>query len=139
MVRHDVVARKIAVARRRLGQADEVFRRPLAELAEDEGGQDLGTFYLFLAIQECIDIAAHWVADAGWGPTDEAGEAFETLRSKGILDEDLTQGMRGAVGLRHRIAHGYTDLDPQRLHAEYTAGTAHMRRFLVAAADAIGL
>jgi uncharacterized protein YutE (UPF0331/DUF86 family) len=41
--------------------------------------RDLAIFYLFLAMQECIDLAAHWVADAGWPPPDDAGSTFDVV------------------------------------------------------------
>ncbi len=139
MVRHDVVAQKITTARIRLKAADEVFARPLEKFLSDEKERDLATFYLFLAIQECIDIAAHWVADADWGPPEDAYQAFEILRNKGVIDPELAQGLRGATGLRNRIAHGYTSIDPERMYAEYKLGTEVMRRFLAVVAEAVGL
>lgn len=139
MVRRDVAAQKIASARSRLAAAGEIFARPLQEFLDDERQRDLATFYLFLAIQECVDLAAHWVADRGWGPPERAGEAFEILREKGVLDDDLTAGLRGAAGLRNRIAHGYTDIAPDRMYDEYQDGTAVLRRFLAIVAEEAGL
>ena len=39
---------------------------------DDRPGRDLALFYLFFAIQECVDLAAHWVADEGWMTPDDA-------------------------------------------------------------------
>ena len=119
MVKPDLIAQKVANARRRLGAADEIFRRPLGEFVPDEPARDLACFYLFLAIQECIDIAAHWVADEDWGAPEDVGGVFDILRDKGIIDAELAQGMRGATGLRSRIAHGYGSVDPDRIWSEY--------------------
>jgi uncharacterized protein YutE (UPF0331/DUF86 family) len=47
--------------------------------------------------------------------------------------------LRGAAGLRNRIAHGYADLDHARLHSELAQGVATLRRFLSAVADAAGI
>jgi uncharacterized protein YutE (UPF0331/DUF86 family) len=139
MAKLDLVAQKIATARVRLKAADEFFTRPVEEFLDNEGDRDLATFYLFLAIQECIDIAAHWVADAGWGAPEDAGGAFEILTDKGVIDRELARGLRGATGLRNRIAHGYMSIEPERMHAEYQKGTEIMRRFLAAVADSAGM
>ena len=139
MVKLDVVAHKVATARQRLQAADEIFARPLEELLADEPARDLACFYLFLAIQECIDIAAHWVADADWGTPDDVGGAFDVLRDKGLIDLELARGMRGVTGLRNRIAHGYGSLDPERIWTEYRSGNQILRRFLAAIAEAAGL
>jgi uncharacterized protein YutE (UPF0331/DUF86 family) len=38
---------------------------PFDAFLADPKGRDLSLFYLFLAIQGCIDLAAHWVSDEG--------------------------------------------------------------------------
>ncbi len=139
MVKPDLIAQKLANARRRIQAAEEIFGQPLEELLPDEPARDLGCFYLFLAIQECIDIAAHWVADEDWGAPEDVGGVFDVLRDQGVIDADLAQGMRGATGLRNRIAHGYGSLDPARVWAEYRPGSKHLRAYLAAIADALDL
>lgn len=139
MVKHDVVARKVTLARRRLAAADEIFSRPLEAFLADEPARDLACFYLFLAIQESIDLAAHWVADADWGTPDELGEVFDILRDHDVIDRQLAEKLRAATGLRNRISHGYGLLDPGRIRAEYPAGSAALHEFLTLAAEAVGL
>jgi len=139
MLRRDLIAQKLATARARLKAADEIFTRPIDDFLADEKERDLATFYLFLAIQECIDIAAHWVADSDWGPPDEAGATFEILRDKKVIAPSLAQHLRAATGLRNRIAHGYGGLDPERLHGEYRKGSDSLSEFLGIVADHLGL
>ena len=85
MVRRDVVGQKVARASAWLDDADAILSRPEPEFLAEVRDRDLATFYLFLAIQECIDLAAHWVADEGWTPPDDAASAFDIL-----ADRDLT-------------------------------------------------
>jgi hypothetical protein len=61
MVDADLVGRKIAIARSRLADADQL--REQAQRGGTTHDRDLASFYVFLAIQEAIDLAAHWVAD----------------------------------------------------------------------------
>lgn len=139
MVQRDLVAQKISSARARLKAADEIFLRPREEFLADEKQRDLATFYLFLAIQECIDLAAHWVVDEGWGAPEEAGDSFDLLRDKGVVDAELARSFRAATGLRNRIGRGYGAVRPERTHEEYPQGSAALRRFLAAAAETVGL
>ena len=136
MVKPDVLAQKLATARKRLQAAGEIFERPLEEFLADEPARDLACFYVFLAIQDCIDIGAHWVADADWGAPEEAGAVFDILHDKGLIGPELARGMRGATGLRHRIAHGYGSLDPDRIWAEYRQGSSVLQEFLATVAEA---
>lgn len=135
MVRVDLVAQKLADARKRLRAADEVFRQPIEDYLENEAARDLACFYLLLVVQDCIDIAAHWVADADWGTPEDIGAAFDILRDQSVIDRELAQGMRAATGLRHRIAHGYGSLDPERMWTEYKTGNTFLRKFLARAAQ----
>lgn len=137
MVAPDVVARKVATARARLAGAEALAAR--AREPGDVEARDLATFYIFLAIQEAIDLAAHWASDAGWEPADEAGAVFDVLAGHHAIDRDLADAMRRAVGLRNRIAHGYAAIDHERLFRELADGAGAIRRFLVAAATAAGL
>ena len=82
MVRPDVAARKVARAAAWLNDVETFTARPEQTFIEDLRGRDLATFYLFLAIQECLDLGAHWVADEGWGVPDEAGATFDLLADR---------------------------------------------------------
>lgn len=139
MVDADLAARKIARAEHQLSRAEDPLRRRAAEILDDEDLRDLATFRLFLAIQECIDLAAHWVADEGLGTPEDIASTFDLLQSRGRLDPDLAAGMRAAVGLRNRIAHGYATVDHRRLLDELEEGAGNLRRFLAAVAAAAGL
>ena len=61
MVRREVVAAKAGRSRAWLNDAAKILLNPLDVFLADPKGRDLAIFYLFLAIQECIDLAAHCV------------------------------------------------------------------------------
>lgn len=139
MVRTDLAGKKIARATAWLDDAERFFSQTRDAFAADIQGRDLAAFYLLLAIQECIDLAAHWIADAGWPPSDDAGSAFDILADRDAIARDLADSMRAATGLRNRIAHGYALLDHGRLHTDARSGLLELRRFLAAVASAAGI
>lgn len=128
---------KIGRARTWLASAAAVLLGPVEEFVSSPKERDLAMFHLFLAIQECIDLAAHWVADEAWGQPDQAGSAFDVLAEHGVIDPDTATSLRAATGLRNRIAHGYAMLDYERVHREAREGIPALRAFLVAIADAV--
>lgn len=136
MVRADVVAKKIARAEAWLKSAGATYARPVDELRDDVAARDLAAFYLFLAIQEAIDMAAHWLADEGWTPPDDVGSTFDVLSAHFAIDRALADEMRAIVRVRNRIAHGYTSVEHDRIHGEAPAGIATLRRFFAAVAAA---
>jgi uncharacterized protein YutE (UPF0331/DUF86 family) len=139
MVKPDVVMRKLTRATDWLDRAENLLSSPAEAFLADKEAQDLASFYLFLAIQECIDLALHWVVDEGWEAPDDSGSSFFVLADRRAIDRDLAEQMRGAVGLRNLIAHGYALVDHSRMHQEYEKGIGSLRRFLNAAADKAGL
>lgn len=139
MVKVDIVRRKLTAALNRISRAESVLSLPAEAFLADETSKDLASFNLFLAIQECIDLASHFVADEDWGPVDDAASAFDLLADHRVIDRDLAEQMRGAVGLRNLIAHGYSLVDHQRIQAEYREGLDGLRRFLAAVAERAGI
>jgi uncharacterized protein YutE (UPF0331/DUF86 family) len=63
-----------------------------------------------IAVEACIDIAYHTVAERGWTPPDAAGGAFTTFAAHGMISAELAERMGRAAGLRN--GHEYA-----RLHA----------------------
>lgn len=104
----------------------------------DEERRDLASFYLFLAIQECIDLAAHWIVDARWSSPEDAASTFVVLANHQAIDYDLAERLRGAVGLRNRIAHGYSMVDHAQMQREFQQGAESLRRFLARVASEAG-
>jgi len=113
-----------------LDEAEAILSKPITAFVKDIRDRDLAAFYLLLGIQEAIDVAAHWVADAGWGPPDDASSTFDVLADHDVIDRTLAEALHRAVGLRNRIAHGYARIDHARLHAEATelSQSKHERR-----------
>ena len=139
MVRPDVAGARIARSQAWLRDAEALLLRTPQEFVADRTGRDLALFYLFLAVQECIDLAAHWVADEGWMAPDDAGSTFDVLADHAVIERSVADALRGATGLRNRIAHGYAMLDYARVQQESRLGIPALRTFLDVVARAAGL
>ncbi len=120
---------------KRCSLASTVWLDNVEKFLSDADSQDLASFHLFLAIQECIDLAARWVADAGWGSPDEAGATFRVLMGRGAIDYELATKLHKTVNLRNRIAYNYSTVGHERLQAEYRDGVEALRQFLALVAD----
>ena len=59
VVRPDVAGARIARAQAWLRDAEAILGRSATDFVADRSGRDLALFYMFLAIQECIDLAAY--------------------------------------------------------------------------------
>ncbi len=100
-----------------------------SDLAAGSNALDLVSFNLLIAVQTCLDLATHLIADEGWAPWATAREAFERLEEKEVISRETAQALRQAASLRNIIAHGYAGIDPARIHAAAKAGPADLERF----------
>lgn len=71
-----------------------------------------GVKYTFItAIEACIDVAQHVCSSEGWGPPRDNGDAMLVLGRHGVLEPDVAESMRTAVGFRNVLVHQYGDVD----------------------------
>lgn len=81
----------------------------------DRGEQYRIQFPLQQAIQNCIDLAAHLLADSpGRRPGTLAG-LFAALTDRGLLERDLSLRLGAMARFRNLLVHEYADLDPVRV------------------------
>jgi uncharacterized protein YutE (UPF0331/DUF86 family) len=80
-------------------------------LQEDWDLQDILALNLTRAVQLCVDIAAHVIAEGDRPPPETMAEAFDHLRGMDILDQALARRLKGAVGFRNVTVHNYRAID----------------------------
>ena len=117
MVDRDLIIAKAASVRVHLDRIAAKAGTDLQVFMSDVDHQDIVAFNLHLAVENCIDIAAHIISENGWGVPGSASEMFYLLEDRGILDPELTERMIKAVGLRNLIVHEYGKIDLSLLFA----------------------
>jgi len=117
VVDHDLIIAKAASVRAHLDRIADKVGTNLQLFISDVDRQDIVAFNLHLAVENCIDIAAHIISENGWGVPGSASEMFYLLEEKGMLDQAMTERMIKAVGLRNLIMHEYVNIDLKRLFA----------------------
>ncbi|HEX9733085.1 MAG TPA: DUF86 domain-containing protein [Thermoanaerobaculia bacterium] len=81
------------------------------ELARDVREERFVEHTLQIAIQAALDVASHVVSDNRLGEPRSNRELFEILARHGWIGEDLLATLRGVVGFRNVLVHGYGDVD----------------------------
>ena len=97
-----------------LAKADKVDRHlrrirekrivSLDQFLEDLDRQESVLFNVQMAIQNCIDMAAHIISDEDLGVAGSTNEMFYLLQENGYLDPGLTEKMFASVGFRRKIS-----------------------------------
>jgi uncharacterized protein YutE (UPF0331/DUF86 family) len=89
---------------------------------------------LFVAIQTCLDLTAHWVADAGWPMPRTYADAFTALADHGVIPHDLATRLAAAAAFRNLVAHQYGVLDWRRVYALAASELSDLDAFCAALA-----
>lgn len=100
-----------------------------ASLANDEDRLDLVSFNLMLAVQVCVDIAAHLVSELRLAPARTNAELMHRLRDHGILDAASCEAVIRATSFRNVVAHAYGRIDTAMTYRAATEGLRDLERF----------
>ena len=129
MVDVDLVAAKLTELSSRVQRVREHVPREIEEMKSNQDTLDLVAFNLMLAVQSCLDIASHIIADEEWAVANTLGDSFERLQQHGVLSQAIAQQLRQAVGLRNVVAHGYAGIDLEACFQAATKGLADLDAF----------
>ncbi len=83
----------------------------IENLIDDYDLQDIISINLERAVQLCVDIAAHILADRNTPAPSSMAACFEELRKEGYLPEDVANQLKKAIGFRNISVHAYQDID----------------------------
>ena len=117
MVDATVVATKVAAVRDAVARIRETLPPDPGAFEADRTAREVVILNLFVALQETVALATHWLADAGLDVPGSYREIFLDLAERGLVPGDLAQRLASAAGFRNLVAHQYGVLDPRRVHA----------------------
>ncbi len=88
----------------------------LEEFLADLDCQESILFNLQMAVQNCIDIAAHIISEEELGIAGSTNEMFYMLQENEYLSPQLTENMVAAVGFRNLVVHEYGNIDLRQVY-----------------------
>ncbi|NTU68319.1 MAG: DUF86 domain-containing protein [Chlorobiaceae bacterium] len=102
-----VIDRKLESLGRSIRRIRERCPRNIDELVSDFDTQDILTLNLSRAIQICVDIGMHLLADTEYPSPETMGSTFDILCQMGVIRSDLATRMKKSVGFRNLAVHNY--------------------------------
>jgi uncharacterized protein YutE (UPF0331/DUF86 family) len=112
-----LIKRKLELLRSHVARVRARRPQRLEQLAADADLQDVIVLNLSRAVQDCVDIGAHLLVDRPQPSPSTMGETFTRLAEAGLIDDDLAQRLRRAVGFRNLAVHAYEAIDWELVHA----------------------
>jgi len=80
-------------------------------LLEDYDAQDIISINLERAVQMCVDIASHIIADSKESPPATMATGFDSLQKLGVISAELALRLKRAVGFRNISVHAYQEIN----------------------------
>jgi len=130
VVDRDLVLRKLADLDQYLGQIAEYRNITAEQYREDWKTQRIIERTLQMAIEVCLDVATHIIADRGLRVPTTYAEAFEVLGEAGLLGPVMRDAMIRMSRFRNLIVHEYARVDPAmvvRIVREHLADLARFK------------
>lgn len=131
MVDRDLIVSKAGLVKKHIDRVEKKHGDDLNTFIADQDLQDIISFNLHTAIQNCIDIAAHIISEEGLGVPGSVSEMFYTLEENRFLSAEMTEKMIKAVGFRNLLVHEYGKIDLKRVFKVARENVHDLKGFLV--------
>lgn len=116
MVERETVRSLLETIERRLGRLRRASETSLEAYLDDSDLQDVVERNFELAIQACLDLGLHVLADSAAPLPSTNREVFRRLESEGAIAADLAERLGDMAGFRNLLAHEYASLIPELVH-----------------------
>jgi uncharacterized protein YutE (UPF0331/DUF86 family) len=127
-----LIEEKLEALRRCVVRIEDKCPDSVERLAADPDAQDIVALNLVRAVQLCVDIASHILAEADVPAPQTMGEAFERLAALGWLNAETAERLKKAVGFRNIAVHNYQTIDWRVVHDIRTRHLGDFRDFAAA-------
>lgn len=107
----DIVESKLESLRRCIDRLAAKTPSSVEPLIHEPDLQDIIALNLQRAIQLCVDLAAHVIADTAVRAPSTMAENFEILKDLKVISSELAVRLTKAVGFRNIAVHSYQDID----------------------------
>jgi uncharacterized protein YutE (UPF0331/DUF86 family) len=133
VVDKDLLLRKLADLEQHIDQVSEFRTVTVEEYRQDWKTQRIVERTLQMAIEACLDVATHVVADRRLRVASTYAEIFDVLGDAGLLEADLRKAMIRIARFRNILVHDYARIDPAVVVRILQEGLDDLRQFREAA------
>ena len=130
-----LLAAKIATTRDATARVRTVLPASVDAFLADRTAREVVTLNRFVAVQACLDLAAHWLADAGWAMPGTYADVFAALAQHAVIPGELATRLAAAAAFRNLVAHQYGALDWRCVYAFAASDLGDLDAFCATLAD----
>ena len=96
-----VLAARVAAVRDAVARIRSVLPADRNAFLADRTVREIVILNLFVALQDTLSLATHWLADEGVAVPQSYREVFTELGDRGVVPRDLADRLAAASGLRN--------------------------------------
>lgn len=116
MVNRDIVASRLGKLREYLGYLKKLKRHSYREFADEPVIRGSVERYLHLAIESCLDLGNHLIADQELRRAEDYKDIFLILGEAKVIPKSFAHRIAPMGGFRNILVHDYLKLDPRKVH-----------------------
>ncbi len=135
----EIISAKLESLRRCVQRIKDKTPSSAEVLSKDTDLQDIISVNLERAVQTCVDLASHIIADSDVPVPGSMGESFEQLCRLNLISDALAARMKKAVGFRNVAVHAYQEINWKIVYAIITTRLADFVEFAKAVSNAADL
>lgn len=135
----EVISAKLETLRRCIQRIKDKTPASAAVLVNDYDLQDIICINLERAVQTCVDLASHIIAESDLAAASSMAESFEQLRRLNLISDELATRMKKAVGFRNVAVHAYQEINWKMVYTIITTRLTDFSGFAKAVARAAEL
>lgn len=129
MVNPNVVATRLAKLREYVGYLKTLRKHSFKEFVADPFIRGSVERYLQLAIECCLDLGNHLIADRGLRRAEDYKEVFLILGEAGFIPKPFSRKIAPMGGFRNILVHDYLKVDPRKVYEALHGHLADIERF----------
>ena len=139
MIDQNIILNKTSKVHHHLNRIRGKREISLEDFLMDLDRQEIILFNLQMAVQNCIDIAAHIISDEELGMAGSTSEMFYILQENAYLTFELAEKMVAAVGFRNIAVHEYGNIDLKLVFQMAKKDLDDLERFVKAILEKCGI
>lgn len=124
-----ILESKLESLRRCLERVEAKTPADADELTADPDLQDILVLNLTRAVQLCVDIGSHIISDSDATAPSTMGDVFDALVALDVIEPEVGESMRKAVGFRNIAIHNYEKINWDIVHAICVRSVEDFRLF----------
>jgi uncharacterized protein YutE (UPF0331/DUF86 family) len=139
MIDQNIILNKTSKVHHHLNRIRRKREISLEDFLMDLDRQEIILFNLQMAVQNCVDIAAHIISDDELGMAGSTSEMFYILQENAYLTFELAEKMVAVVGFRNIAVHEYGNIDLKLVFQMAKKDLDDLERFVKAILEKCGI